>query len=982
LISSSGYQWELTKKDGTVYIFPAPEGTSSPRRYALVGIRDRNGNTLTFTRDSNGNLTRITSPNGRWIQFTYDSSNRITGAQDNIGRTTSYTYDPVSGCLATATDANGGVTTYTYNAQGDMLSIENPNGIVYLQNQYDANDRVVLQTHADTGTFQFAYTTNAYGNVTQTTVTDPRGYQRTVTFNSDGNMTSDTVAVGQPEQQTTTYNVQQGTGIELSSTDALGRTTVNSYDALGNVTSVTRLAGTPNAVTTTTTYDPRFYRVSNTTDPLGNTTTFTYDDNGNLTAATDPLGNTTTVTYNSAGQQTTITDSLSNQTQFTYNSGDLVATSDPLGRTVSHFFDGAGRLVRTTDPLGHKTRTVYNPLDEINASVDTFGNQTAFTYDGNGNLLTVTDADQHTNTYTYDSMDRLITRTDPLQHQASSQYDHNGNLTQTTDRKSQVTTYAYDGLNRMTFAGYGTQAGPTYQSTTSYTYDAGNRLTEITDSITGTTSRSYDGLDHLLSETTSQGSVTYTYDTDGRRQTMTVSGQAQVNYNYDNASRLTSIVQGTSAVSFTYDAAGRRASMTLPNGITKYYTTDAASQLTEILYQGGAPGTQNLAYTYDLAGRRVGVSGSLASTQLPAAVLSAVYNANNQLTQWGSTAMTYDLNGNTLSDGMNTYVWDARNRLVSADNGVASFAYDPLGRRVSKTLLSSTTSFLYDGANAVQEQSSGSVVANLLTGGVDERFLRTTANETDNYLTDALGSTLELTDANGTTEEQYSYSPYGAQSASGMTTTNSYAFTGREFDGLGVDYYRARYYNPITGRFLSEDPLGFGGGMNFYSYGEDDPADLDDPFGLQAVPLPTPGPVLVPPLGPVLVPTPPYSPVGGLALPMSGATAGFALLGGVLLSPPQLNSGEDQQLAAMQQKQADYDAYKDACRPLYLPVVMDPCAQLSRQIDHAERCIALRQAWDDKWMPGRHTEEILNLLIRLQNLKDKYSSDCTKKCRK
>lgn len=67
--------------------------------------------------------------------------------------------------------------------------------------------------------------------------------------------------------------------------------------------------------------------------------------------------------------------------------------------------------------------------------------------------------------------------------------------------------------------------------------------------------------------------------------------------------------------------------------------------------------------------------------------------------------MTYDANDNTFSDGTNTYTWDARNWLVSADGTGASFSYDPLGRRVSKTILSTTTNFLYDGANAVEESA-------------------------------------------------------------------------------------------------------------------------------------------------------------------------------------------------------------------------------------------------------------------------------------
>jgi RHS repeat-associated protein len=197
--------------------------------------------------------------------------------------------------------------------------------------------------------------------------------------------------------------------------------------------------------------------------------------------------------------------------------------------------------------------------------------------------------------------------------------------------------------------------------------------------------------------------------------------------------------------------------------------------------------------------------------------------------------MTYDANGNTLNDGTNSYVWDARNRLVSADNNAASFSYDPLGRRTAKTLLSSTTGFVYDGVNPVQEQSGGAVTANLLTGGVDEYYLRMDTTGTYSYLTDALGSTVALTDSTGASVEQYSYGPYGILSSNG-NDSNSYTYTGRESDGLGIDYYRARYYNPATGRFLSEDPLGFDGGFtNLYAYVGDIPTKYTDPSGMQEI---------------------------------------------------------------------------------------------------------------------------------------------------
>jgi YD repeat-containing protein len=101
-----------------------------------------------------------------------------------------------------------------------------------------------------------------------------------------------------------------------------------------------------------------------------------------------------------------------------------------------------------------------------------------------------------------------------------------GNLSQFTDRRSKVTTFNYDGLNRRTFAGFGTVAGPAYESTLSYSYDAGNRLKQVVDSTGGTITRTYDDFDRLTSDGTPQGTVIYTYDNAGRRATLTVPGQS------------------------------------------------------------------------------------------------------------------------------------------------------------------------------------------------------------------------------------------------------------------------------------------------------------------------------------------------------------------------------------------------------------------------------------------------------------------------
>lgn len=212
--------------------------------------------------------------------------------------------------------------------------------------------------------------------------------------------------------------------------------------------------------------------------------------------------------------------------------------------------------------------------------------------------------------------------------------------------------------------------------------------------------------------------------------------------------------------------------------------------------------------------------------------------------------MTYDANGDlTQTSGQGTtvtYTWNARHQLVGISGGgtTASFAYDGLGRRISKTVNSVTTDFLYDGLNPVQELSGGSPVANLLPGlGIDEFISRTEGGTTSTFLTNALGSTIALTDGTGTVQTEYTYDPFGMVTVTGTSSTNPFQFTGREHDGTGLVYYRGRYYSPVLQRFLSEDPIGFAGGdANLYAYVFNSPTNFTDPSGLFVYPgWPPPG---------------------------------------------------------------------------------------------------------------------------------------------
>ena len=189
--------------------------------------------------------------------------------------------------------------------------------------------------------------------------------------------------------------------------------------------------------------------------------------------------------------------------------------------------------------------------------------------------------------------------------------------------------------------------------------------------------------------------------------------------------------------------------------------------------------------------------------------------------------MTYDANGNLTSDGSASYTWNARNQLVSMTGG--SFSYGGLGRRLQKIVGGSTTDFLYDGINPVQELSGGTPTANILTGlSVDEYFTR----GTETLLADALGSTVALADGGGTVQTEYAYEPFGATTATGTVSASSFRYTGREDDETGLYYYRARYYHPALHRFVSEDPIAFAGGINFYTYVGNSPLSHIDPLGL------------------------------------------------------------------------------------------------------------------------------------------------------
>jgi RHS repeat-associated protein len=839
----------LQLRDGKQYWLTA----LCPQR--LERIVDRFGNATLFTYTA-GLLSQVTFPSGRSFSLAYNGHNEVSRVTDNSGRFVTYAYDG-SDNLYIVTFPDSKTEIYTYDTNHNMLTVTDPRGSTMVTNHYDANKRVDQQTYPDGHIFQFVYTLNGSGKVVATDTTDESNNKKHKTFDNAGFILTATRAPGTSFAQTTTL-VRGQDELVTSQTDALGRVTNTVYDSVGNVRSQTLLAGTSAAVSYSYTYTPDFNQLASATDPLGHTTSYGYT-NGCMTSVADALGHTTSVICDSAGRPLSITDALGHSTTMTYIGNDLHTITDALNRTTTLTTDALGRVTAVSDLLGRQVRTVYDSNGRVSQTIDALNQTTNYLYDENGNLLRVTDPNNGVTQYGYDPRNRKTSRTDALNHSESWTYYGVGNVHTYVDRKSQQTTYAYDALNRPSLVTYADS------STITPTFDAGNRLTSVVDSVSGTITRSYDGMDRLVEETTDHGIVAYSYDAGGNRTSMITPPDPSVtvcvpgipcglttSYDYDDADRLLSISQDSGdTIGFKYDAANRRAIMFYPNGIQTDYIYDNADEIVDLsfkLSQMGAcppscsPNLAEISYTYDAAGQRISQTGGFGSELLPTPSSgSNTFDLNNKQTLWNGYTFGYDLNGDPTSSADTSpaanYTFDARHRLTAITQGsstIATFTYDAFNRRISKTINGGReTDYVYDGLNVVQEAGYSS--ANLLTGlGIDERYARDDADIGRTYfLTDALGSTVALTDSDGTVQQTYSYEPYGEVSATG-SSANPYQYTGRENDDTGLYYYRARYYSPALKRFISEDPIGLAAGPNEYAYVGDKPLSQTDPHGLQA----------------------------------------------------------------------------------------------------------------------------------------------------
>jgi len=801
----------------TQIVAMVPAGASTGSVNVTVGSVTWYGPQFTLTQtnqiaDSLGNQSSYTSGmiGGMWVSVVGQGSGCSTCTQrGNI----SYTYDSFGHPLS-RTDENGHITNYTYDAHGNVLSVAVP---------------INLSTYAIT-----TYTYNTFGEVL--TATDPLGNVTASAYDGNGNLLSVTTPA-------------PGNGASASVTQF-------AYNSLGELISIT--------------------------DPLNNTTSITYTPVGLMATITDAQSNVTTYAYDSNGNRTSVTDALQHQTTFTYDAMNRLTKITYPDTTYTQFgYDSRGRRTSVTDQNQKTTTYAYDDADRLTTVTDAANNVTTYGYDTESNLTSIKDANQNTTNFSYDAFGRVTQTSFPSGYVETYGYDNVGNLTSKTDRKNQLITYTYDQLNRLTQKAYPDT------STVNYTYDNDSRLTQVTDP-TGTYQFMFDNMGRLTGTSTQYAFLTsrsfttsYGYDAASNRISFTDPENGTSSYVYDTLNRLQTLTPPTAISSgnfgFAYDALSRRTSLTRPNTVNTSYGYDNLSRLLSVTHAKGGVTLDGASYTVDNAGNRTAKSDLYAgvttnygydaiyellnATQAGATTESYTYdpvgnrlsnltssgwsyNTSNELNSRPAVSYAYDANGNTTSKtdstGTTNYSWDFENRLTQVtlpgSGGTVSFKYDPFGRRIYKSSSSGTSIFTYDNDNLIEEtNSAGSAVARYSQGlNIDEPLAMLRSGVTSYYEVDGLSSTTSLSNGAGALAQTYMFDSFGNLTASTGSLTNPFRYTARDFDSeTGLQFSRARYYDPQAGRFISEDPMRFDAGINFYRYVKNNATNLADPFGLK-----------------------------------------------------------------------------------------------------------------------------------------------------
>jgi RHS repeat-associated protein len=786
----------ITDREGGATTLKYFTSSSSPAPPASnVGLlksrKDQRDKTWSYDYDSDGNLTKLTSPLGFKTTMSYDSSGRLTSKRDPRGNVTSpasgyltqWAYDDADN-LTSLTDARSNVTSFEYY-DNELLKKKT-------RTEDDSTARVT--------TFDY----DAANRLWKTT--DPRSGIEARLYWPDGQLKS----VQSPEGRKTSF--EYDTAGELTTVvepngNASGATASDwtwtyGYDAAGNRTSEAH----PDGGTTYIAYDA-LDRPFRWTDPLNHIRSVDYDANDNATTKTDGLSHSKTLSYDKLDRLKSATDERNKTTNYTYHAtGELASKTTPLGNKTTYALDDDGRTTSMVEPRGNASGATasdytwdygYDEAGNRTSVGDPLGNEVQYAYDAENDLTKLTDQDNNATDFAYDSFNRLKKVTPPAAGASGTlytayAYDGDGNLASRTDPNGHVTSWSSD------LDGLPTQR-VTPVGTWNLTYDSNGNLKTLekpsgSSTVTsgdGTVSYGYDRMSRLtgVNYSDSTPDVTHAYDAAGRPQSM-VDGAGTVTYGFDNADRLTDITRSGSVAGlngtfhYGYDDAGNITSRTYPDstqatqvfdddgrvssvasaGQTTSFGYDEAANLTSVTLpsSNGYVATR----TFDRSARLTTVENKKGSSVLSkfAWTLDAAANPTKVQTTRGSST-TYD-----------AYEYDARNRLTASCYGIAATATNCTGA-------SNSITYSYDKvSNRTQEVRSGSVPSPGTTSysynSADQLTGATKGTATTAYTYDANGNETSA----GTRTFGYNLADELTSTTSGLAST-SYAYDG---DGARV----------------------------------------------------------------------------------------------------------------------------------------------------------------------------------------------------
>jgi len=846
MVDAEGRRWEWTyDAEGRQTSQTDPLGNSQAIEYDADGLVtaqvDAEGHRTTFSY-AGGALTGVALPEGGSVSMVRDSAGRMTSMTDAAGRTTSLTYgaDGQPTSSAVTVDINGTPTEmrwgYEHDARGAVEGLTGPDGD-RSSVSYDSAGRATAAVAPDGSMQGLEYGSN--GQVSA--VVGPSGERTVFGHDVEDRTTEVTLPSGARMRRTLNANGLL-TGMDLPG----GRSLTYDYDAAGRVTTVT--------------------------DAMGRATTYGYDDVGRITSVTRPDGMTTTYTRDAAGRIVETSDPAHGTTAVTYDGeGRPISMTVPAGASSTITRDAAGRPTRIVDPTGRALDYTYDTVGML-TEVSTAAGDVRITRNGAGDIERIVSPGGATRDFTYDVAGRLMSRSGgPRTAEERFTYDGAGNVSRFTDATGAAIDYAYDPTGRLVMRSGGGE-------TETLSFGAGGRLNGATTSA-GSTMIVYDASGAMARWSAAAGRyVAWSHDPSGLpTQITTASGDTR--YEWDASGRMSAVVDASGGrTSYAYDGAGRVTSATLPNGVEATWTYDASGRVASVTWADGSTTLASETYSRDSAGRITSVDrggdtvgytydaeGRVASETRPdGTTIDYAYDADGNLTQAGSIALSYDASGRLTSYGGDAMAWDAAGRLTSrvVDGVTETYTYDGLGR-LSRIDRASGTPARVDLA-----YGAGDLLERVTVDG-DERYLvwdrtgdlpllleetradgtslvrytwgahgllaRTEGGATSYAVSDARRSVRGWTDGAGALGSPADYLAYGG-AAGPSAASDGFGFAGEwTIPGTDLVYLRARVLEPRSGRFVTPDPaspdLREPRALNPYLYANGDPINSFDPTG-------------------------------------------------------------------------------------------------------------------------------------------------------